>query len=743
MTLMLQDETLASALRQIDHAQQERRIIFVLNDLDSIRVTCNIIRRPVIDAVKEVCEGYPILITECDADILVEYIRPPIRLLPNTIITRRQLRYDADGYSFRPNHPGMTAHQLLLLLPNLTAQDDGLCLNGQDVQAYYLNGERLANADELLKLPSELIAEVRVNFRTHSIYVTLLSPPDRGYYGSVSAEADFYRSSAEGSLGLLWFCRYGKTSIYNRLDAALDDVWHNIHQKGLMTQPTAGCDMQLSSTVQDSRLQTNEQSFSNRISITREVAKHRTVGLSYFIASHRGKANVRRDDATGFIDFSGSNRHIDQELTLRYTATLGQHDTRLEAVVDYYSRQTASENISLYGAGVGTEIGEAPSISMWKAAVEVHHPVSRHVALYGSSDVRYLFSHYDPRLYLSNFEGSPVLLHEMNQHGLMQKHNVGISTRWQQLRLESGLALQHHKSVQRVQRLSQASDGVNDYDYTQAGLYPYLQLHYPIDQSGRHQLNLSWQRDLEDLPYAAMSPAVRWSDAFNYRVGNHQLHAPEVERWMLNASCCDARYSLTASYLRLHDEIFWQSAISSGQTDIYYTQPINLPASRLWIFQAEANLHPTTYWQLKLDALWQLRPEDATISGQHYQSRHWQQQYSCNNMITWGRGWKLSLNAYYHAAYHHYDRTYHNRHSLQGELLKGFMTERLQCALTFRIWGSDRQLVRQIGPSLVSYRYQAADPHLGLRAVFKLDGGRTVKTGHIEGAQHYDDIKDY
>lgn len=742
VTLALQDEPLASALRQIDQAQHERRIVFVLNDLDSLRVTRSIIRRSAFDAVAEVCEGYPILISEHDADIFVEYIRPPVRLLPNATITRRPFRADADGYTLRLHQSGMTGLQLLAMLPYLTVDDGTLLLNGQAVDGYYLNGERLADAYELSQLPSDEIEEVRVNYRTRTVHITLRKPTDGGFYGSLMAEADCYQSSAEGRLGGVWYSRYGRTSIYNRLGASLADVTHSIRQFGYTAPATQDLASPHSVALQDSRLSTDEKSLSNRFSLTRQLTDRRALGFSYYVASRRGNALVRKDDAKGFVDFSGSNRHIDQELTLRYNATFGRRDTKFETVADYYSRQTTSENVSLYGAGVGTEVGESPSISMWKLAAELHHPFSPHHTLHASYDLRYFVSHYDPTQYLSNFKGSPAFLYAMNQHGFTQKSSLGISSNWQRLRLEAGLALQYHIALQEILDKARATDDVHPYDYMQIGFFPYLQLYCPFGEQRQHRLTLSYQRDMEDLPYAAMSPAVRWSDAFNYSTGNRRLRSPEVQRWMVNASGWEGRLSLTASYLPMHNEIFWQSAISSGQTDVYYTQPVNLASTHLWMLQAEASLRPTTRWQMKLQAHWQLRPEDTTIGEAHYSAHHLRQHYSAYNLIDLGRGWRILFNAMYSPTYRIFDRTYHSRHNLQGEVQRYFCNERLQCALTFRTWGSDRRLDRQIGTTRVTYSFADSQPHLGLRATWRFDGGRRVKVGTVEGAQHYNDIKD-
>lgn len=742
VTLMLHDETLASALRQIDHAQRERRIVFVLNDLDSLRVTRNVLGRTALEAVTEVCEGYPILISERDADILVEYVRPPVRLLPTATITRRHLHYDADGYTLRPHRAGMTGRQLLAFLPHLSEQADGLRLDGQAVEAYYVDGVRLTDADELRQIASEMIDEVRVDRRTRSVRITLRQPRDGGFYGSLMAEADCYRSSAVGGLGGVWYSRYGKTSVYNRFGASMGRTSHDIRQDAITFASESDGSTSAMASLQESRLTTGEEALSNRLSLSRELSEQNTIGLSYYVASHRGNAQVRREDGTESLNFSGRNRHVDQEVTLRYNSTFGPHDTRFEALADFYARQTTSQNVSLYGAGVGTEVGESPSIVLWKLAAEVHHPLTSALTLHGSGDLRYLFGRYDPQLFLSNFTGSPTFLYAMDQYGLMLKGNIGLSARWQRWRMETGLGLQSHVARQTILDAAKVPDDVRACNYRQQGLYPYLQLYRPLDDEHRHLLTLGYQRDLSDIPYAALSPAVRWSDAFNYSIGNRELRSPEVQRWMVSASGWEGRYSLSASYLSLRNEIYWQTAISSGQTYVFYSRPINLGSTRLLSLQAEANLQPADNWQMKLVGLWQLRPEDETIGEEHFHARRLRRQYSWLNVMDYGQGWKLLLNASLAPRYQIYDRTYHSRSIVGGELQKSFDQGRLQCALTFRAWGSNNHLDRQIGRARVSYRYEDAQPHIGLRASWKFDGGRSVKVGTVEGGQRYDDISD-
>ena len=82
VSLSFRGETLSEALRQIDHAQSEHRILFLFDDLEMYTVTAVIDRLPAPEAVRRVCRNFPVAITEVGNDIFVEYVPRTVHLNP-------------------------------------------------------------------------------------------------------------------------------------------------------------------------------------------------------------------------------------------------------------------------------------------------------------------------------------------------------------------------------------------------------------------------------------------------------------------------------------------------------------------------------------------------------------------------------------------------------------------------------------------------------------------------------------
>ena len=131
ITLDLQGASLAEALKQIDHAQSDRHLMFVYSDLENLTAHSSPRRSYVLKAVREACQGYPILITEVDDNILIEYVRPPMHLLPDVAVAGRHIQNDEAGYSVYPDVDGLNASALLVSLPDITMHDGCYFLNGR------------------------------------------------------------------------------------------------------------------------------------------------------------------------------------------------------------------------------------------------------------------------------------------------------------------------------------------------------------------------------------------------------------------------------------------------------------------------------------------------------------------------------------------------------------------------------------------------------------------------------------
>ncbi|MBR4778626.1 MAG: hypothetical protein IK011_01910 [Bacteroidaceae bacterium] len=82
VSLTFHGESLSEALRQIDHAQSEKHILFLFDELEMFSVTTRIDHLPVREAVRKVCGNYPVQITEVRDAIFVEYVPKTVHLNP-------------------------------------------------------------------------------------------------------------------------------------------------------------------------------------------------------------------------------------------------------------------------------------------------------------------------------------------------------------------------------------------------------------------------------------------------------------------------------------------------------------------------------------------------------------------------------------------------------------------------------------------------------------------------------------
>ena len=739
VTLSLHDAPLSEALRQIDQGQKERRIVFVFNEMERFRISCNITEMEPLEAVRQVCASLPISIKTRDKHVFVEAVKTPVRkaspqpsspqkpidevrMLDEVTVVRKRIRYGANGYTAQLEAQGMPASQALSYLPNVMREEDHLYVHGQEVTQIYLDGMPLSTLDELDQLQGDMIEEVRIDYQPCVIYIALRQPEEGGFYGSVHSELTGQGERNDmGELGAVWYLRHKGLSLYNRF--AFDGSNRTEELLNTYTRSDA-------LTVYDGETERRHGMVSDRFSINREFNRHHSLGASLYMAYDWGRVgSVMEQDREYYFD--GENQHTDMELTLKYTHTFGSRDGTMEVLLDVFDRSAQTENLSLYGAGVGTELGESPSITLWRGSMDVRQPVSVLTALLYRLDLRSFFSHYDPDRYSNNLIGAPVVGYQLDQQGQMVDVGVGVQHAGEHLLLNGGLGY----------RLNRVEADFGKGNYRQQSLTSHLRIELPLGDDGLHRLALTGQQQLDDIPYAALSPAVRWNDAFNSTMGNTSLLAPASTQLMMDVSLWHDRFNLTTSYRWIEDEIYWQTFIAKGQKDVFYTQPVNLDGLRIWSMQGELNLHPTSWWQAKVSAQLNYRMEHATLSETRYEGNHLQQRYAIDHHLRFDGHWSASVHADFAPRHSIYDRTYHATYLMSGEVQKGWLDNRLQTSILFVPLGRNRQIDRQIEGRHIAYKYCTTLQQLGIRVVWNFNGGRRVKVGTVEGGQRFEENK--
>lgn len=137
---------------------------------------------------------------------------------------------------------GKPAVDVLPFLPNISRENGNFKINGLAVSEIYVDGVKLSNHSELDNIPGEMIDKVQVQYLAGAdqnaaisggtIRITLRRPPEGGFYGSVTANADWYRSCGFGNEGVggMFNYRYKNLSVYDNLYIGASKMEENAEQ---------------------------------------------------------------------------------------------------------------------------------------------------------------------------------------------------------------------------------------------------------------------------------------------------------------------------------------------------------------------------------------------------------------------------------------------------------------------------------------------------------------------------------
>ena len=153
-----------------------------------------------------------------------------------------------------------------------------------------MDGVKLSDLSELDNIPGEMIDKVQVQYLAGAdqnaalsggtIRITLCRPPEGGFYGSVTANADWYRSCGFGNEGVggMFNYRYKNLSVYDNLYLGASKLEENAEQW------QAGPALQ---TVITEITKSRGFDFRNRLSLTQQFNSGAQLGGSYLISMYR------------------------------------------------------------------------------------------------------------------------------------------------------------------------------------------------------------------------------------------------------------------------------------------------------------------------------------------------------------------------------------------------------------------------------------------------------------------------
>lgn len=633
---------------------------------------------------------------------------------------------------------GKPAADVLPFLPNISRESGNFKINGLAVSEIYVDGVKLSDLSELDNIPGEMIDKVQVQYLAGAdqnaalsggtIRITLCRPPEGGFYGSVTANADWYRSCGFGNEGVggMFNYRYKNLSVYDNLYLGASKLEENAEQW------QAGPALQ---TVITEITKSRGFDFRNRLSLTQQFNSGAQLGGSYLISMYRPRPTSfsMSDNMASAIDKRINT--IAQEGTLKFSLPLNKRGAAMELIADYFNRSSNEHaDYSMESNIVGATYDKS-NLNLWKFKADFLYPRSRRLSWKFGASVQWISSTFTPSATLENdrFNVSDIPTETTGVTPIVYAAAQGMF--WK-LRYSAGINWQ-------LNRISYENRdaGVMNHN-TQWAINPTIQIMMPFGSKMNHALMLSYKKTLSDIPYSAISSVINWDNAYSYTVGNPDLKAQSADMVMVGLSLLKNKINITALYAHSHDRIYWETFQSEENQEVFYTKPVNISGQGVWGFGMEWIEAPLGWWKFKLSGRIEITPENTTIANIHYGKTRIKEYFYFNNNFRFTNGWGGMVNVNFEPTYRTLDRTYHAVYNVNGQIYKSFLNDNLQIAVDFTPIGNRRKLDRYAGMNKVSYKYTTPVQYVGLSFTWNFSGGRQVNVNVVDGIQDYHETKD-
>ena len=690
--------------------------------------------------------GYKTAYRQCSRDnIGTIKMQPDQFALNNVIIEGSRIHHEATGYTINLRSSdiakGKQASDMLAFLPGVTQKEGIYSINGLAVSEIYVDGVKLPSIDELKNIPADMIDKVKVKYFAGvnqdaasaggTIEITLHKPSEGSYYGSVWGGAEYEPSFgfSDENLGALIYYRYKNLSIYDNLSLSLfqpqetakQSIWDQANN--MLTEI-------------DEKIKYRWHTFRNRLSLTQQLNEKSSLGGSYYIKTFKNEIKTQDTGETGTSSINQRNNWLDQEVTLKYNTAFGQHGTTLEVTGDYYNRQHKSKSDFSYGENSSSASEDKTSLDMYKLSLDMTDPRSQKLTWNYGASIRYITTKYTPSVFAidatDRFQTSQVPTRTSGLTPIIYASAMG---QFWKIRYSAGVNFQLNKIQYKT--LDDGAVSTN----TQWGINPTMQMMMPLDSKGENTLMLNYKRTLGEIPYSAISSTIRWTDPYNYTVGNPDLKAQRGDMVMAGVSLFSNLLTLNAIYSRLNNSIHWQIKQSPTASDLFYTYFINLPAQDAFGVTAEVNWNPIKPWTMKLSGRLWIECENVTLGDVYYGKTRLRPFYMMNNNFRFQHGWGGMLNFFCEPTFTSYDWTFHTVWELWGEIYKSLCQDKLQLTLSFTALGDRRRVDRQTNGITVTYNYTTPVQSIGISVRWKFSGGKSNNFNVIKnGSQYYNEI---
>jgi len=459
----------------------------------------------------------------------------------------------------------------------------------------------------------------------------------------------------------------------------------------------------------------------------------------YYIATNKTKTTTLDKGATGLSSVDTRNSYLIQEATLKYnTSSLSQRGTTLEIIGDYYNRQSDSKSDYTYAQNPSSISEDKSTLNLYKFSVDLTDPRSQKLVWKYGASLQYISSKYTPSVGAvdgsDRFQTSQVATRTSGLTPLVYASAMGQI--WK-IQYSAGVNFQLNRIW--YETLDDGKTSSN----TQWGINPTVQMMMPFGGNGKHTLMINYKRILGKIPYSVISSTVRWTDPYNYTVGNPDLKAQTVDMVMAGVSMFRNLLNLNAIYARTRNSIHWETRQCPTAHDLFYTTPINLPAHNWYGAGIEVNWNPVKPWTMKLSGRYQICPENLTLGGVYYGNTRFRQYYAMYNNFSFDHGWGGMLNINYEPTFKDYDRTYYTVWDVSGQIYKSMCKDKLQLRISFCALGDRRKYDRQANGRKITYDYTTPFQSIGISLHWKFSGGKSQKYNVVnDSSQGYEEVKD-
>ena len=428
----------------------------------------------------------------------------------------------------------------------------------------------------------------------------------------------------------------------------------------------------------DEKIKYRWHTFRNRLSLTHNISDKSYLGGSYYIATNKTKTTTLDKGATGLSSVDTRNSYLIQEATLKYnTSSLSKRGTTLEIIGDYYNRQSDSKSDYTYAQNPSSMSEDKSTLNLYKFSVDLTDPRSQKLVWKYGASLQYISSKYTPSVGAvdgsNRFHTSQVATRTSGLTPLLYASAMGQI--WK-IQYSAGVNFQLNRIW--YETLDDGKTSSN----TQWGINPTVQMMTPLGGNGKHTLMINYKRILGKIPYSVISSTVRWTDPYNYTVGNPDLKVQTVDMVMAGMSMFRNLLNLNAIYARTRNSIHWETRQCPTAHDVFYTTPINLPAHNWYGAGIEVNWSPVKPWTMKLSGRYQICPEDLTLGGVYYGKTRFRQYYAMYNTFSFQHGWGGMLNINYEPTFKDYDRTYYTVWDVSGQIYKSMCKDKLQLIIS-------------------------------------------------------------